>query len=208
MAINYNEIYNSVIADINEDAMIAGDSGVSGDNTNEIVSGKGDNTSAEILGKCDHKNDGYFSAGCFHVPQNILKYKKKSNKKPINPYLSRMSLVNETELTAEILNSIHSVSASSIISFINLNYCKPVGHIINKIINIKCIAYDTLHKCFWIKCIDKLSTTYFTQVLFDIKTQQFIPLFSDLLTIDDIDKKYSKNFSSMNMFIIWQKDNK
>lgn len=56
----------------------------------------------DVLGKCDHKHDGYLGPGCFHVPKRagklmrrveILK-KKKGHK---NPYADKMKIVSGTE---------------------------------------------------------------------------------------------------------------
>ena len=41
-------------------------------------------TSGDVLGNCDHKNDGFFGPGCFHRPFPIYGYpvsKKKKKKK-------------------------------------------------------------------------------------------------------------------------------
>ena len=46
----------------------------------------------DVLGKCDHKNDGFFGPGCFHLPYNIFsipayRIPKKKKRKKI-PYVN------------------------------------------------------------------------------------------------------------------------
>ena len=103
---------------LKEDAMVAAapagggeiaaaDSGANGADLTPPEHG----TSVEdVLGKCDHKHDGYLGPKCFHVPKRVGKLHKrielpgtKKKKGQKNPYTDDAVLLSDAELTQDMI---------------------------------------------------------------------------------------------------------
>ena len=76
----------------------------------------------DVLGKCDHKHDGYLGPGCFHVPKRVGKLmrrveilKKKKGQK--NPYADKMKIMSDAEI-----NTFESLPYDVSVKFLRDNY--------------------------------------------------------------------------------------
>lgn len=207
--LDLNSIYKSVKSDLNEDALMDCDGGGDAGGGDGMVADAPGDTAAEILGNHDHKKDGYLGPGCFHIPSNILKKKEipgKKSKKTKNPYLSRMTMVSETELTAEILNEIGQMNESDLMKFVNSSYeffsVDGMGN--HQVVKVDSIAYSDTDNVFWIKCIFETNEVMFAAASFNSKTHEFVPVSKTLISSDEVQTQYRHAFSSMNMFMIWK----
>lgn len=76
----------------------------------------------DVLGKCDHKHDGYLGPGCFHVPKRAGKLmrrveilKKKKGQK--NPYADNMKIMTDAEI-----KTLESLPYEESVKFLRNNY--------------------------------------------------------------------------------------
>lgn len=92
------------IKKIFEDAVVGGDSAGAADVQSTSSGAIG---ATDILGKCDHSDDGYMKDGCFHIPKNVLKTQKreifagKKKKNHKNAYIKGMNIIQEADKQIE-----------------------------------------------------------------------------------------------------------
>jgi hypothetical protein len=69
---------DKILAKEDEGAMGLGDISAPSDSTPDIgdiqVKPNGSLSVNDVLGGCDHKNDGFFGPGCFHRPMPVFSY--------------------------------------------------------------------------------------------------------------------------------------
>jgi hypothetical protein len=86
----------------------SGDSAPSGEVISTHQKTDGGLTTTDVLGKCDHKHDGFFGPGCFHRPFPIFSYPVSRIKKKKRKYIKVLDLTEseEYEIFRPLANSI------------------------------------------------------------------------------------------------------
>ena len=86
----------------------SGDSVSSGEVISTHQKTDGGLTTTDVLGKCDHKHDGFFGPGCFHRPFPIFSYPVSRIKKKKRKYIKVLDLTEseEYEIFRPLANSI------------------------------------------------------------------------------------------------------
>ena len=86
----------------------SGDSAPSGEVISTHQKTDGGLTTTDVLGKCDHKHDGFFGPGCFHRPFPIFSYPVSRIKRKKRKYIKVLDLTEseEYEIFHPLANSI------------------------------------------------------------------------------------------------------
>lgn len=86
----------------------SGDSAPSGEVISTHQKTDGGLTTTDVLGKCDHKHDGFFGPGCFHRPFPIFSYPVSRIKRKKRKYIKVLDLTEseEYEIFRPLANSI------------------------------------------------------------------------------------------------------
>ena len=197
---------------LKEDAMVAAapagggeiaaaDSGANGADLTPPEHG----TSAEdVLGKCDHKHDGYLGPKCFHVPKRVGKLHKrielpgtKKKKGQKNPYTDNAVLLSDAELTQDMIVAARQMSKAAITKFIKDEYnCAPDDG------EIRAIAYFPEKKICFIKFKKDGKWAYAAA---DFDGEKFIMKDSierEILTSKQVNELYA-GIGKIKPWIIW-----
>lgn len=73
----------------------------------DVQTPNGSLSTNDVLGKCDHKHDGFFGPGCFHRPMPIFSYplSRIPKKKKKNKYIKVLDLTESEEFSSFNSNS-------------------------------------------------------------------------------------------------------
>lgn len=147
-----NHAFKPADRKLHEDAMVAAAPVGGGEitanataNSDDISSPANGISDEDVLGKCDHRHDGYLGPKCFHVPGRVGKLQKrielpgKKKKKQKNPYLKGMKWLAEDD-DPDIFIGIHALSEDDIIDFLSHSIGIDVENIyeIEAIVKLPC----------------------------------------------------------------------
>lgn len=178
-----------------EDAAAAAGGEAGADSSGGIVSPSGVSAD-DVLGHCDHKNDGYLGgdpAGCFHIPSKCkVPFKRYEicngggKKKKKTFYDKGMQIIVDSELSRDMILNLHKVSERAIREFVLNNWGQKAGGPLSDAIYIEAICYHPMSKNLFLKVEDQEEKTWFCVADFDEKKLKFVPTKSEELWQNDI----------------------
>lgn len=118
--------FKQYLKDLQEERLVANEDDAGGGDVvaggceadaGDVVDGDGNGglTSGDVLGKCDHKKDGIFGPGCFHLPVvwtvPVFRYPRKKRKKL---KATNSVTINETDGYSDFCESVRSYACDEI----------------------------------------------------------------------------------------------